>query len=70
MAGSLASQIETAAATAASVSVDGQTVNERSLSELIEADKYLGAVNARDDATLGLRFANFDAPGPLGGHRS
>jgi hypothetical protein len=67
---SLATQIETMAATALSTTVDGQQVTERSLAELIAADEYLSARAARSDATLGIRFANFNPPGPLGGHRS
>lgn len=52
-----------------SMSVDGQTVNERSISELIEADKYLKEVAAAKRSKLGLRFAKLIPPGPMGGHR-
>lgn len=67
---SLATQIETMASTAISTNVDGQQVTERSLTELIEADQYLAARAAQADATLGIRFMNYNPPGPLGGHRS
>ena len=70
MSDSLATQIETMASTAISTNVDGQQVTERSLTELIAADEYLAARAARADATLGIRFMNFNPPGPLGGHRS
>ena len=52
-----------------SISVDGQTVNERSISELIEADKYLKDVAAAKRPKLGIRFAKMNPPGPMGGHR-
>lgn len=52
-----------------SISVDGQTVNERSISELIEADKYLKEAAAAKRPTLGIRFAKLNPPGPMGGHR-
>jgi hypothetical protein len=71
MSDSLASQIETRAAGAVSVSVDGQTVTERSLTELIEADRYLASRNAiAGDRAGGLRFGQYTPPGPLGGHQS
>lgn len=71
MADSLSSQIETLAANPASMSADGQSVTERPIADLIAADKYLRSQNALDsDATMGLRYANFVPPGPLGSRRS
>lgn len=46
MADDLTTRIEDAAAEPASASTDGQSVSERPLSELIEADKYLASKRA------------------------
>lgn len=59
----ITSQIETAAGTASSVSVDGQTVNERSLTELIEAQKFFDKKKPRP---LFGRTIKINRPGPVG----
>ena len=46
----LSTEIETQAAKSASTSNDGVSVSRRSLSELIEADKYLATKTAIADA--------------------
>jgi hypothetical protein len=70
MAESLTDILRKSAANPASISVDGQTVTEHSLSELIALDCHLRAIDAAEnDATAGIRFATFIPPGPLGGAR-
>lgn len=61
--------IEDLATSPQSITVDGQTTSERSISELIEADKYLKEAAAAKRAKLGIRFARLIPPGPMGGHR-
>lgn len=65
MADDLESTIEDAAANPASVSVDGQTVQTRSLSELIEADRYLRSKEAAASGKRpgGIRFTKLIPPG-------
>ncbi len=60
----LTQQIVDAAQSPASVSVDGQTVNERSLSELIEAAKFFDKKKAARNP-LG-RMIKINRPGPVG----
>jgi hypothetical protein len=59
----LESTIETAAENPQSASVDGVTVTQRSLSELIEADKYLQAKKASRRKNRGLRYTRIVPPG-------
>ena len=53
------------AQSAASVTTDGTSVSERSLSELIEADKYLSGKRAASNPTAGLRLTQL-VTGPGG----
>lgn len=55
--------IEQAAAGPASVSVDGSTVNARSIADLIEADKHLAAKKAAKKKSLGIRRIQIVQPG-------
>lgn len=60
----LTSEIQTAAQNPKSVSTDGVKVDEPSIGELIEADKYLaGKGAAKRTATRGLRFNKLSPPG-------
>jgi hypothetical protein len=60
----LTTQIETEAAKAQTVTVDGQTIVRRTLKEQIEADQYLKANQAAGrGAPWGLRFAKIVPPG-------
>jgi hypothetical protein len=59
----LEAAIETAAENPQSASVDGVTVTQRSLSELIEADKYLQAKKAARRKNRGLRYTKIVPPG-------
>jgi hypothetical protein len=59
----LENTIETAAENPQSASVDGVTVTQRSLSELIEADKYLQAKKASRRKNRGLRYTRIVPPG-------
>ena len=66
----LTSAIEDAATLPQSISVDGQTVTERSLQDQIAAAKFVAGQKAvSGDANGGLRFMRFTPPGPMGGHR-
>lgn len=56
----LSTQIESDAAKAKSAEVDGQKIERRPLSELIEADKYLAA---KQNASRGPFFMKIVAPG-------
>lgn len=59
--------IEDAVALPQSVSVDGQTVTERSLQDQIAAAKFVAGQKAvSGDANAGLRFMRFVPPGPMG----
>lgn len=59
----LETTIENAAENPQSASVDGVTVTQRSLSELIEADKYLQAKKASRRKNRGLRYTRIVPPG-------
>lgn len=59
-------QIETDALTPSSVSVDGQSVSARPLSELIEADKYLANKTAATSGLKGLVRQRMKPPSSLG----
>jgi hypothetical protein len=60
----LTSTIANAAAKPSSGTVDGVTVTQRPLSELIAADKYMAAKNAtKNKAHRGLRFGKIVPPG-------
>lgn len=66
MAEDLESTIETAAGSPAEVSAFGQTVKQQSIPDLIAADRYLQAKNARRKKTSGLRFVRLVPPGTVG----
>jgi hypothetical protein len=57
--------IREAAAGPSSVSGDAGTVSQRSLSELIEADKYLAAKESARAPRRGLRFSKLIPPGAV-----
>lgn len=59
----LSNDIETAATDPASASADGESVQARPLSELIEADKYLKANTGASKAHRGLRITKLVPPG-------
>lgn len=66
----LSSSIETNAAKPRAVTVDGQTVEQQSLRDQIEADKHLSAVaatqedgNSAGNGYRGLCFFKFRPPG-------
>lgn len=66
----LTDDIESQAAKPSNVTVDGQSVSQRPLGELIEADKYLKANTATSDSGnssgngyRGLTFFKFRPPG-------
>lgn len=61
----LEDEIKEAAAGPQSASGDGQTVTDRSLSELIEAEKYLLAKQAgkKTGKNIGIGFSRFRRPG-------
>lgn len=61
--------IADAATSPQSTTVDGQTMNERSVSDLIEADQYLKQVANAKKKNIGIRFIRMTPPGPMGGHR-
>ncbi len=63
MADDLSDQIRDAAAGPQQVTVDGQTVQQRPLDELIEADRYLASKTAATKTHQGLRFAKIVPPG-------
>jgi len=66
MTADLSSQIEEAAADPQSVTVDGQTVSSRPLSELIEADRYLASKAAARARKSGFRISKIIPPGMAG----
>jgi hypothetical protein len=51
------------AAQPAKASVDGQTVEQHSLKEQIEADRYLASKDAARKPGLGVKFAKIVPPG-------
>lgn len=59
----LAAAIAQAAAEPTSYSRDGESMSQRSLSELIEADKYLASKRAAKKKGAGLRFFKMIPPG-------
>jgi hypothetical protein len=59
----LSQQIQDAADSPARASVDGTSADARSISELIEADKYLAARRARKSSVLPVRIAKTRPPG-------
>lgn len=62
----LESKIETAAETPASMSVDGVTVTQRPIGDLIAADRYLSAKKASRQKSRGIRFTKIVPPGGNG----
>lgn len=63
----LTDTIETSASEPASASSDAGSVSQRSLSELIEADKYLKSSDGSSNKSRGLRFTKLVPPGARGG---
>jgi len=59
----LSPNIQTAASSPAEASVDGTTVKQRPISELIEADRYLASKTAASNKFRGLRFNTITPPG-------
>ena len=59
----IADAIATAATQPASVSVDGNSVTQRSLREQIEAANYQASRTAASQNCFGLRFAQIVPPG-------
>ncbi len=60
--GNFSETIETAAVEPAEAMADGVQVKSRSISELIEADRYLAAKRAAAKGQGGLRFSKIVAP--------
>lgn len=61
--GDFTETIETAAVEPAQASGDGVSMSNRSISELIEADRYLAAKRAAAQKHGGLRFAKIQPGG-------
>ena len=61
----LSTNIENAATSPAEASVDGTTVKQRPLSEMIEADRYLASKAAMANPMRGLRFSKITPPGSV-----
>lgn len=59
--------IESKAEQAASISGDAGSVTQRSLDELIRADRYLATKAASQQGAFGLQFAKWRPPGTAGG---
>lgn len=59
----ISTHITNVAQNAQSIVTDGTSVSERSLHELIEADKYLTAKRARANPARGLLFTKLVPPG-------
>lgn len=59
----LSDQIESDAAKPQSATIDGNSVNARSLAELIAADEYLKANEAVASTKRGLVFQRMQPPG-------
>ena len=59
----LSDTIEDLAGKPSFVGSDGLQITERSLRELIEADKYLKAISARDKPRRGIRLTKLVPPG-------
>lgn len=66
MADDLSQEIRDAAAGPQQVTVDGQTVQQRPLAELVEADRYLASKTAAAKNHRGLRFTKLVPPGATG----
>lgn len=49
----------------AKASVDGQSVEQHSLKDQIEADRYLASKNAAKKPGLGIKFAKIVPPGSV-----
>ena len=62
----LESTIETAAEKPVSASVDGVTVTQRPIGDLIAADRYLSAKRAARKRSRGIRFSQIVPPGADG----
>lgn len=62
----LESTIETAAEKPVSMSVDGVTVTQRPIADLIAADRYLSAKKASRHKSRGIRFTQIVPPGGNG----
>jgi hypothetical protein len=56
-------RIEELAGKARSTSVDGVTVSEQSIQDVILADQHLSRKSATKSASMGLRFGRFVPPG-------
>ena len=54
-----------AAAQPAKASVDGQSVEQHSLKDQIEADRYLASKDAARKPGLGIKFAKIVPPGSV-----
>ena len=61
----LSTQIQSLANGPAEVSGDAGSVKQRSVSELIEADRYLASKAAMANPLKGLRFAKITPPGSV-----
>lgn len=59
----LSDQIESAAETPKSVTIDGNSANARDLRELIEVDQYLAAKRAASTKRQGLSYRQIVPPG-------
>ena len=62
----LESTIETSAEKPVSMSVDGVTVTQRPIADLIAADRYLSAKRAARNRSRGIRFSQMVPPGANG----
>jgi hypothetical protein len=65
MSNDLTQQIADAAVTPQSMASDGNQIASRSLSELIEADRYLAAKNASRNPTKSLNIVQIVPPGKV-----
>lgn len=61
----LSDAIEELAAAPKQTAVDGQSVTEHSLAELLEADRYLAEKTARSRSALPLRIQQLKPPGSV-----
>lgn len=61
----LSDDIETAATSPASASADGVSVTQRSIAEMIAADKHIKADEAGTKPRLGMRFVKLVPPGSV-----
>lgn len=61
----LSDDIETAATSPASASADGVTVTQRSIDEMIKADKHIKADTAGASPRLGMRIVKLLMPGSV-----